>query len=51
MGQMRDGRLLINTPSRGLTHDLNDVQTEVLIRERGNIVQNDRHPLSPALWC
>jgi len=26
--------------------DLNDVKTEVLIRELGSIVQNDRYPFS-----
>ena len=29
--------------------DLNDVQTEALIRELSNIVQNDRYPLSPRI--
>jgi hypothetical protein len=29
--------------------DLNDLQTEVLIRELSNIVQNDRYPLSPRI--
>jgi hypothetical protein len=29
--------------------ELNDVQTEVLIRELHNIVQNDRYPLSPRI--
>ena len=27
--------------------DLNDQQTEALIRELGSIIQNDRYPLSP----
>jgi hypothetical protein len=29
--------------------ELNDVQTEVLIRELGSIIQNDRYPLSPRI--
>jgi hypothetical protein len=29
--------------------DLNDVQTEALIRELSQIVQNDRYPLSPRI--
>jgi hypothetical protein len=29
--------------------DLNDAQTEVLIRELRNIIQNDRYPLSPRI--
>jgi hypothetical protein len=29
--------------------ELNDLQTEVLIRELGNNVQNDRTPLSPRI--
>jgi hypothetical protein len=28
---------------------LNDVQTEVLIRELSQIIQNDRYPLSPRI--
>jgi hypothetical protein len=30
--------------------ELNDVQTEVLIRELHNIVQNDRYPSVHVLW-
>jgi len=29
--------------------DLNDQQTEALIRELGSIIQNDRYPLSPRI--
>jgi hypothetical protein len=29
--------------------ELNEVQTEVLIRELSQIVQNDRYPLSPRI--
>jgi hypothetical protein len=29
--------------------ELNDVQTEVLIRELHSIIQNDRYPLSPRI--
>jgi hypothetical protein len=33
-----------------MTHlELNDMQTEVLIRELSSIVQNDRYPLSPRI--
>ena len=33
-----------------MTHlELNDIQTEVLIRELSSIVQNDRYPLSPRI--
>jgi len=35
---------------RRMTHlELNDMQTEVLIRELSSIVQNDRYPLSPRI--
>ena len=35
---------------RRMTHlELNDIQTEVLIRELSSIVQNDRYPLSPRI--
>jgi hypothetical protein len=30
--------------------ELNDLQTEALIRELHNIIQNDRYPSVPALW-
>jgi hypothetical protein len=29
---------------------LNDVQTEGLVRELSQIIQNDRYPSVPALW-
>jgi hypothetical protein len=29
--------------------ELNDAQTEALVRELSNIVQNDRYPLSPRI--
>ena len=29
--------------------ELNDLQSDVLIRELSNIVQNDRYPLSPRI--
>ena len=29
--------------------ELNDLQTDVLIRELGSIIQNDRYPLSPRI--
>jgi hypothetical protein len=33
-----------------MTHlELNDVQTEVLIRELSQMIQNDRYPLSPRI--
>jgi hypothetical protein len=29
--------------------DLNDVQTEVLVRDLSQIIQNDRYPFSPRI--
>jgi hypothetical protein len=29
--------------------ELNDAQTDVLIRELSNVIQNDRYPLSPLI--
>jgi hypothetical protein len=31
--------------------ELNDVQTEALIRELHNIIQNDRYPFSPRIMA
>ena len=32
-----------------MNFELNDVQTEALIRELSQIIQNDRYPLSPRI--
>jgi hypothetical protein len=39
---------IISAASQGL-EELNDVQTEVLVRELSHIVQSDRYPLSPRI--
>jgi hypothetical protein len=43
-------RLLVDEPTFGDMHlDLTDEQTEALVRELSEIVQNDRYPLGPRI--